>query len=208
VNSDSRPDRTRDERNLAAVREAKVANDTLALRGALGQLVSPYWEWARWIAFGNLAGVDDRAADAEVIAQELTAKLAQIVKDEEDIGIPFDILARVRLTICLKRYWREHGTSRSFPVAEMPDDAETSAGDEQQSLRRQATEFVPYLDGLPERDRELLIERLFFGLTPEQSAARHDMTRGALDVAYHRALKRLRERRRELGVRESDEGAA
>ncbi|MHB8695017.1 MAG: sigma factor-like helix-turn-helix DNA-binding protein [Solirubrobacteraceae bacterium] len=193
---------------MKAVRDAKASNDTLALREALGQLVSPYWEWARWIAFGNIAGVDDRAADAEVIAQELTAKLAQIVKDEEDIGIPFDILARVRLRICLKRYWRAHGKNQSFPVLEMPEDVEPWAGDEQQSLRRQATEFVPYLDGLPERDRELLIERLFLGLTPEQSAARHDMTRGALDVAYHRALKRLRERRRELDVREPDEGAA
>src|SRR4051812_17684150 len=117
MNKDSQPDLARDQRNLRAVRAAQAADDPVALRTALGRLVSPYWEWARWIAFAKLSGVADRAGDAEIIAQELTTKLAEIVvKDEEEGDAPVHILARIWLGIFIKRYWRAHGRHRkTFP---------------------------------------------------------------------------------------------
>lgn len=93
-------------------------------------------------------------------------------------------------------------------VAEMTPEGEIPIGDDQQSLRRQAMEFAPYIEGLSEADRELLAERMLLGLTPEQSAARRSIERGTLDTRYSRALGRARQRRRELDVRDPGEGAA
>jgi DNA-directed RNA polymerase specialized sigma24 family protein len=211
MNKQSQPDLDRDDRNLRAVRAAQAGGDAIALRTALGQLVGPYWEWARSIAFGKLSGVPDRAGNAEVIAQEVTAKLTELaVKEPEDADAPMHILARIWLMIFLRRYWRRHGRDKGkmFSVAEIPFESETEISDDQQSLLREALEFVPYIDGLSEGDRELLTERMLLGLTPEQSAARRGIPRGTLDTRYSRALDRARRKRRELDVREPDEGAA
>lgn len=211
MNNDSHPDLARDERNLRAVRAAQAADDSVALRTALGQLVSPYWEWARSVAHGKLAGAADRAGTADVIAQEVTAKLAElVVKEPEDSDAPVHALARLWLTIFLRRHWRAHGREKKkmLRVAEMTPEIEIEIGDDEQSLRREAMEFAPYIAGLSEADRELLTERMLLGLSPEQSAARLGIGRRALDTRYSRALGRAREKRRELDVRDSDEGAA
>src|SRR4051794_35196753 len=113
MNNDSQPDLDRDQRHLRAVRAAQATGDAIALRTALGQLVGPYWVWARSIAFGKLTGVADRAGDAEVIAQEVTAKLAElVVKKPDDSDAPVHILARLWLDIFLKRYWRAQGREK------------------------------------------------------------------------------------------------
>jgi RNA polymerase sigma-70 factor, ECF subfamily len=207
MNDDSHPDRARDERNLAAVRDANADGDEVALRDALTELVVPYWGWARTIAYSKLDGVDNRGAEADAIAQEVIAELVTIVK-REDIAIPFHLLASINLKFFIKRFFRTRQRTRSDPVAEIPPANEVEVGDDQQSLARQAMEFAPYLDGLSERDRELVTERMFLGLTPEQSAARHGISREALDVAYHRALNRLRKNLCSRDVRKPDEGVA
>lgn len=187
---------------------ARAAGDLAAERAALGQLLSPYWEWARSIAFGQLMGVPDRAADAEVIAQELIAELLKILKRDIVPDIPFHLLAQANVGFVLKRYWRAKGRDNSFPMApsELPD--QTGVEDRHQSLDKQQQDLAPWLDGLNDRDKELLIERLFFDVRPKDAAARRGMSRGALDVAYHRALNCVRKMRREGDVREHDEGAA
>jgi RNA polymerase sigma factor (sigma-70 family) len=207
LNDDSHPDQARDERSLRAVRDAKAAGDEVALRDAVGKLVVPYWGWARTIAYSKLDGVDNRGEEANAIAQEVIAEMVTIVK-RDDISIPFHLLASVNLKFFIKRFFRTRQRTRSDPVAEMPPAYEVEIGDEQQSLARQAMEFAPYLDGLRERDRELVAERMFLGLTPEQSAARHRISREALDVAYHRAMNRLRKNLRDRDVRKPDQGVA
>lgn len=94
MTDDSSPDAARDERHLEQVRAARAAGDLAAERAALGQLLNPYWEWARSIAFGQLVGVPDRAADAEVIAQEVIAELLKILKRDGWPDTPFHHLAQ------------------------------------------------------------------------------------------------------------------
>lgn len=210
MNNDSQPDLDRDERNLRAVRAAQAAGDQEALRSALGALVGPYWGFARTYAYGKLAGAADRAGTADVIGQEVTAKLAQLVlKEPEEGDAPIHILARLWVRIFLKRHWRAAGRDQKklMRVVEMTPDGAEEIGEDEQSLRREAMEFAPYLTGLSEADRELLTERMFMGLSPEQSAARRGINRQALDTRYSRALARAREQRRKLDVRDPDEGA-
>lgn len=211
MNKDSQPDLDRDDRNLRTVRAAQAAGDQAALRTALGQLVSPYWAFARSVAYAQLSGAADRAGTADVIAQEVTAKLAELVLKQPEVGdAPIHILARIWIGFFLKRHWRgvERYQKKKLRVAEMTPESADVVSDDEQSLRRQAMEFAPYIAGLSDGDRELLTERMLVGLTPEQSAARRGISREALNTRYSRALGRAREQRRKLDVRDPDEGAA
>lgn len=60
--------------------------------------------------------------------------------------------------------------------------------------------LAPYLKGLTPR------ERIVLDLSPAQIAARHDMSRSALDTAMHRLFKKMRENR-PSDVRNQDKDA-
>ncbi len=69
------PDAARDEVHLQAVRHARGAGDLHAAREAMGQLLGPYWAWARLVAYAKLERVPNRDADAGDVAQNLIERL-------------------------------------------------------------------------------------------------------------------------------------
>lgn len=71
----------------------------------------------------------------------------------------------------------------------------------------QARAFAPYLEGLTTRERELVTERLFLDMTPQQSAEKHGAKRNAIDQTYHRASAKLRANRPRPDIRNQDEEA-
>lgn len=82
---------------------------------------------------------------------------------------------------------------RSDATDRLPDRADPGAGPEDQVLadeRAQAARAL--LDRLPPAHREILLLRVVSGLTAEQTGQALDMTPGAVRVAQHRALSRLR----------------
>jgi RNA polymerase sigma-70 factor (ECF subfamily) len=79
-------------------------------------------------------------------------------------------------------------------VAELPDVAEAAESPEQRALRLElAGELRRLLDTLTARQREILVLRVVVGLTAEETADAVGSTPGAVRVAQHRALARLRE---------------
>ena len=83
--------------------------------------------------------------------------------------------------------------NRSEPVAELPDAAEVTDGPEQRALRVElSAEMGRMLDLLPEKQREILVLRVVVGLSAEETAEAVGSTPGAVRVAQHRALARLR----------------
>lgn len=60
------------------------------------------------------------------------------------------------------------------------------------SPQEQAETLAHALAGLNQREREVVVERAVLELTPEEVAARRRMTRRAVDIAYSRALAKLR----------------
>jgi RNA polymerase sigma-70 factor, ECF subfamily len=83
--------------------------------------------------------------------------------------------------------------NRSEPVAELPDAAEAADGPEQRALRVElSAEMGRMLDLLPEKQREILVLRVVVGLSAEETAEAVGSTPGAVRVAQHRALARLR----------------
>ncbi len=82
---------------------------------------------------------------------------------------------------------------RSEPTEELPDRADAQAGPEERVLAGERAETArALLDLLPASHRELLLLRVVAGLTAEQTGAALGMTAGAVRVAQHRALARLR----------------
>lgn len=158
----------------------------------MGQLLGPYWDWARLVAYAKLERVPNRDADARDVAQNLIERLVKTLDKKLTFTGPFHVVAAMNLKWAIDDYWRDRYGEQAVPhdPGELPDDRDADARPE--SARQQAAAFEPYLAALNERERDLVIERIFLDMTPTQIATRHDMSREAVDTAVHRAFKKLR----------------
>ena len=81
----------------------------------------------------------------------------------------------------------------AVPTENLPDTADTGLGPEGRAMRNSdAATARRLLDLLPPHQRELLVLRVAVGLSAEETGAVLGMTAGAVRVAQHRALARLR----------------
>ena len=75
----------------------------------------------------------------------------------------------------------------------VPDSVDPAAGPEDRVLARERAQVARgLLDRLPAAHRELLLLRVINGLSAEETGAVLGMSAGAVRVAQHRALARLR----------------
>ena len=80
------------------------------------------------------------------------------------------------------------------PYAELPDGPETADGPEELVVRdNDAAQARKLLSALPETARELLVLRVAVGMSAEETGRALGMTPGAVRVAQHRAMLRLRQ---------------
>ncbi|MGN6254923.1 MAG: sigma-70 family RNA polymerase sigma factor [Solirubrobacterales bacterium] len=186
------PADARDERFLRRARAARAAGDTAAEREAISRLIEPYWSWARSVAYGKIGGVDDPAADAEEIAQDLLRRLARLLEAKLEFDTSFRTVAFANLNYAIKDYRRRAARSEATAV-----DPEELAAVEAPPGAPRAEEMVdalkPYLGGLNERERSLAHDRLVLDLSPSEIGRRHGMKRGAVDTAMHRIFRKMRE---------------
>ncbi|MCA1656027.1 MAG: sigma-70 family RNA polymerase sigma factor, partial [Pseudonocardiaceae bacterium] len=83
--------------------------------------------------------------------------------------------------------------NRSEPVADVPDEPETDAGPEQRAMQQDLSRRMKdLLDVLPDKQRDIVLLRVVVGLSAEETAEAIGSTPGAVRVAQHRALARLR----------------
>jgi len=138
-------------------------------------------------------GSPDRSPSADDVAQEVCLAVLTALPRYRFEGRPF--LAFVHGVAAHKvidahraatHRWRDHDV-------EIPDLADTNEGPEQRALRTDlAGELRRVLDALPDAQREVLVLRVALGLTAEETAALVGSTPGAVRVAQHRGLARLR----------------
>jgi RNA polymerase sigma factor (sigma-70 family) len=205
MSEDPSPADARDERFLRRVRAARAAGDAAAEREAISRLIEPYWSWGRSIAYSRIGGVDDPAADAEEIAQDLLRRLARLLERKLEFNTSFRTVAFVNLSYAIKDYRRR--SARSEAKAVDPDELSgVEAPPGAPRAEEMADALEPYLDGLNERERRLAHDRLVLDLSPSEIGERHGMKRGAVDTAMHRIFKKMRERV-SADVRNRDSGA-
>ncbi|MEV6831716.1 sigma-70 family RNA polymerase sigma factor [Amycolatopsis sp. NPDC051102] len=88
---------------------------------------------------------------------------------------------------------RAAARQRDEPVAELPDGIDSSPDPEHHVLRRELGErMAKLLRVLSRKQREIVVLRVVVGLSAEETAAAIGSTPGAVRVAQHRALDRLR----------------
>jgi len=142
---------------------------------------------------GRLGPVDRSYLSADDVAQEVCLAVLTALPNYRVQGKPF--LAFVYGIAGLKVIDAHRAVSRgrTDPVADVPDAVETGAGPEQRALHGEmSAQLRALLDELPEKQREILVLRIVVGLSAEETAEIVGASPGAVRVAQHRALTRLR----------------
>ncbi|GAA1455833.1 hypothetical protein GCM10009619_01970 [Williamsia maris] len=82
---------------------------------------------------------------------------------------------------------------KADPVETIPEAMDVDDGPEQMALNADASRRMSeLLDRLPEKQREVLVMRLVMGMSAEETAEAVGSTAGAVRVAQHRALNKLK----------------
>jgi RNA polymerase sigma-70 factor, ECF subfamily len=88
---------------------------------------------------------------------------------------------------------RAAGRNRADATDSLPDRASSAAGPEQRAIDAESsTRMNKLLAVLPEKQREIVILRVVVGMSAEETAEAVGSTAGAVRVAQHRALARLK----------------
>jgi RNA polymerase sigma-70 factor (ECF subfamily) len=134
------------------------------------------------------------AADvAQDVAQEVCMALLRALATYDDRGYPFEAFV---YSICSRKVAdAQRGILRSAqPMAQLPDVTDEAPGPEAVVLvRDHARRARQLILRLPQTQKQVLVLRVEFGLSTEETAASLRMSVGAVRVAQHRALVRLRE---------------
>lgn len=135
----------------------------------------------------------ERPSDADIdeIVNTVLITVAEVLEGEVDPGVPFGALVAKNIhwdvIDWVRKRKRRRATEVSVEAGELPDAAEWDAPTLEEEARR-LSELIP---GLPVRDREIVAQRMLFGLEPKMIAELHGISRGAVDTATSRALKKL-----------------
>lgn len=130
------------------------------------------------------------------LAQEVCIAVLCALPRYRDRGKPFEAfvvaIAQHKVADLQRAAMRGPG-STVVPSDEMPEQPDDSLGPEERAvLSSDAAWAKQLLANLPEHQRELVLLRVAVGLTAEETGEVLGMSPGAVRVAQHRALSRLR----------------
>lgn len=139
-------------------------------------------------------GVADRGQlSADDVAQEVCLAVMTALPRYQDQGRPFMAFVYGIASHKVADAHRSAGRNKSEAMAEVPDVVSTDHGPEQRALESETSrQMNRLLSILPEKHREILILRLVMGMSAEETAAAVGSTAGAVRVAQHRALTKLK----------------
>ncbi|AGF71607.1 sigma-70 family RNA polymerase sigma factor [Corynebacterium halotolerans] len=134
-----------------------------------------------------------RTPTAEDIAQEICLAVATSIGNFVDRGRPFMAfvygIAFNKVADAHRSMARDH----SHPTDEVPDTSNDQDTPEEYALVSDGSNRVrALLDSLSDKARDIVILRVFVGLSAEETASVVGSTPGAVRVAQHRALATLR----------------
>jgi RNA polymerase sigma-70 factor (ECF subfamily) len=170
------------------VRRAAAGDPT-----AVAQLLTEIRPIVVRYGLARLGHVGAGGATAEDVAQEVCLAVLRALPRFTDQGRPFiafvyGIAARKVADAC-----RAAGRDRAESVADVPDAADPAPGPEVRALTADlGARLGELLAQLPATHREILVLRLAVGMTSDDVGTVLGMTGGAVRLAQHRALTRLR----------------
>ncbi|QBJ95458.1 sigma-70 family RNA polymerase sigma factor [Rhodococcus sp. ABRD24] len=139
---------------------------------------------------------------ADDVAQEVCLAVMTALPRYQDQGRPFMAFVYGIAAHKVADAHRNAARNKSDPVAEVPDVVSAEDSPEERALNSEASrQMSALLETLPEKHREILVLRLVVGLSAEETAAAVGSTAGAVRVAQHRALAKLKKEVTRAGER-------
>ncbi|GAA0926783.1 sigma-70 family RNA polymerase sigma factor [Nonomuraea longicatena] len=182
------PART-DDSDLRELTSLAVAGDRSAIESLLGELRPMVVRYCR----ARLGRVSGQYHIADDVAQEVCIAVLSALPRYRDMGRPFASfvfgIASHKVADALRSSVRS-----AVPTQDLPDGPDDGPGPEETVVRYIEVEHARrLLARLPANQRELLLLRVVSGLSAEETGNVLGMSPGAVRVAQHRALARLRQ---------------
>ena len=160
---------------------------------ALGELLARLRPGIVRYCRARLGRRDGSYGSSDDVAQEVCVAVLTALPRFVDQGRPFAAfvygIAGHKVADAQRAVFRD----RSDVTDDLPDRADDAPGPEEAALAAaEADAARALLDQLPDAQRELLLLRVVAGLSAEETGAALGMSPGAVRVAQHRALARLR----------------
>lgn len=174
---------------LDSVVAEAVAGDRDALREVLETIRPVVVRYCR-----ARVGANERSGlSADDVAQEVCLAAMTALPRYKDQGRPFLAFVYGIAAHKVADAHRAAARNRAEPTDVLPERLSTDAGPEQLAMDSDsAARMAELLQVLPIKQREILILRVVVGLSAEETAAAVGSTPGAVRVAQHRALSRLK----------------
>ncbi|WP_127941458.1 sigma-70 family RNA polymerase sigma factor [Nonomuraea polychroma] len=182
------PART-DDSDLRELTSLAVQGDRTAIESLLGELRPMVVRYCR----ARLGRVSGQYHIADDVAQEVCIAVLSALPRYRDMGRPFASfvfgIASHKVADALRSSVRS-----AVPTQDLPDGPDEGPGPEETVVRYIEVEHARrLLARLPDNQRELLLLRVVSGLSAEETGNVLGMSPGAVRVAQHRALARLRQ---------------
>ena len=176
------------ERLDAAVAEA-VAGSRDALREVVATIRPVVVRYVR----ARVGTAERSGLSADDVAQEVCLAAIQALPRYRDQGRPFMAFVYGIASHKVADARRAAARNRTDPTDAVPERFSLDSGPEQLAIQSDsAARMNKLLAVLPEKQREILTLRIVVGLSAEETADAVGSTPGAVRVAQHRALARLK----------------
>ncbi|MEZ0050553.1 RNA polymerase sigma-70 factor (ECF subfamily) [Mycobacterium sp. MAA66] len=174
---------------LDAVVADAVAGDRDALRTVLETVRPIVLRYCR----ARVGATERSGYSADDVAQEVCLAVITALPRYKDQGRPFLAFVYGIAAHKVADAHRAAGRNRADATDTLPDRPSTEAGPEQLALDADsAARMDRLLAVLPDKQREIVILRVVVGMSAEETAEAVGSTPGAVRVAQHRALAKLK----------------
>jgi RNA polymerase sigma-70 factor, ECF subfamily len=174
---------------LDAVVAEAVAGNREALREVLEIIRPIVVRYCR----ARVGATERSGLSADDVAQEVCLAAITALPRYKDQGRPFLAFVYGIAAHKVADAHRAAARNRAEPTDVVPERLSMEAGPEQMALDSEsAARMNRLLAVLPEKQREILILRVVVGMSAEETAEAVGSTAGAVRVAQHRALARLK----------------
>jgi RNA polymerase sigma-70 factor (ECF subfamily) len=183
------PSMTTQEESLDAVVAEAVTGDRDALRQVLETIRPIVVRYCR----ARVGTTERSGLSADDVAQEVCLAAIISLPRYRDRGRPFLAFVYGIAAHKVADAYRAAGRDLAYPTDSIPDHRSTDPDPEQAAIEADSVaRMSELLEILPDKQREILILRVVVGLTAEETAEAVGSTAGAVRVAQHRALARLK----------------
>ena len=173
--------------------DAAVAEAMAGSRDALREVVETIRPIVVRYVRARIGTAERSGLSADDVAQEVCLAAIQALPRYQDQGRPFLAFVYGIASHKVADAHRAAARNRSDPTDVVPERYSLDAGPEQMAMQSDsAARMNKLLAVLPEKQREILTLRIVVGLSAEETAEAVGSTPGAVRVAQHRALARLK----------------